>query len=73
MAAVPSMTLTFDARSQLEMMVKAEDERQRAQARIAGALEMQKEMLRQQRESYHERQARNEEKRAQVRLVIFAS
>ena len=51
--------------AQLERMIKAEEERQRAQARIASALEQQKNMLRQQRENFHERQARNEEKRAQ--------
>ena len=46
-------------------MIKAEEERQRAQARIAGALEQQKNLLQQQRENFHERQARNAEKRAQ--------
>jgi hypothetical protein len=47
-------------------MVKAEEERQRAQKRIADALEMQKELLRQQRDSFYDKQARNAEKRAQV-------
>ena len=51
---------------QLESMVKAEEERQRAQKRIADALEMQKELLRQQRDSFYDKQARNAEKRAQV-------
>ena len=50
---------------QLEMMVKAEEERRLAAKRISDALEAQKELIRQQRENFHNRQARNAEKRAQ--------
>lgn len=50
---------------QLEMMVKAEEERTRAQQRIRGALEQQKDLLKQQRQLFHERQEKNAIKRQQ--------
>ena len=52
-------------KKQLEMMVQAEEQRARATTRIIGALDQKKQILRDQRERFDERQARNAEKRAQ--------